>query len=41
MTGLSMLNDIDEEELGRIKVKAIQFLLALDGSAFAPEKVAR
>lgn len=39
LTGLSSLDDIGEEELGDMKVKALQFLLALDSSAFTPEKV--
>ncbi|XP_015514342.2 nucleolar pre-ribosomal-associated protein 1 [Neodiprion lecontei] len=38
LTGLNTLENVDEEELGNMKVKALQFLLALDSSAFAPEK---
>ncbi|XP_012269209.2 nucleolar pre-ribosomal-associated protein 1 isoform X2 [Athalia rosae] len=38
LTGLNTIKDIDEEELGTLKVKALQFLLELDSSAFSPEK---
>ncbi|XP_046741321.1 nucleolar pre-ribosomal-associated protein 1 [Diprion similis] len=38
LTGLNTLENVDEDELGNMKVKALQFLLALDSSAFSPDK---
>lgn len=38
LKGLNTLDNVDEEELGKMKVKALQFLLALDPSAFTPNK---